>query len=620
MSSYKHIRFTYWIYVSVTLLGLLESVDIVVDGSWTPKTPSLPRRCNMMAMGSWNNSIFMIGGTYGIGRDYRSRQLIEYNTASHRMIDHGDTYFDQILYGYGQFYTQQRNHLYILSGSGGRSISMIDVSLNTLRAYWNIFTAPKSAGVYACLESNDEYIFVIGGYEANLVLDHFQILHLPSAQWLSNPPSLNVARRGASCALHGASGSLYAMGGRRVLVDGETKEALKSVEKISIVDVESNVWKITTDLLHAADEARTVMSSHYIVVIGGWNGFDPQIANAQVQIMDTTTDTVYVTASPVNWVVGAPGIALVHGTIYKFGGTFGQELQFFLANQWESYFLTDPTPPPTQEPSPAPSNLPTTPTTARPTKRPTTATTRAADIGNTTSNDKDDPGAANEPVVTEQASMILIGLAIVVFICIVGVCVLWIYYWKQHRDKERKPNEMVSLDEIDCDPIIEMERAKVMTWLKSIGAVEYYQCFIDNGFDTMDSIMCIKDHKILQDIGVQLIGKRVFIWNRIKRLNDTNTAASSGVQGEGEEDTTKWDNVRGINPMDRLIEKEQKEGDILKMDTGVVAKEDSWSDAYEPNLESALPPPPMSPDPRENIFKDSLSESYVPTRGMPPPQ
>eukprot|EP01083_Nonionella_stella_P169428 574506_1 len=99
MSSFKHF------YTLLTLMIGLAFSDWV-----TISNPGLPRTTAYMAVGSYNDAIFILGG-------WGSKQVVEYSVTDMTFTDHGNE-LQYNAYGGGDFYTQIDNTVYMLSGSG----------------------------------------------------------------------------------------------------------------------------------------------------------------------------------------------------------------------------------------------------------------------------------------------------------------------------------------------------------------------------------------------------------------------------------------------------------------------------------------------------------------------
>eukprot|EP00483_Globobulimina_turgida_P012046 UN12068 len=62
---------------------------------------------------------------------------------------------------------------------------------------------------------------------------------------------------------------------------------------------------------------------------------------------------------------------------------------------------------------------------------------------------------------------------------------------------------------------------EVNLWLKSMGFLMYYDTFIQNGFDSMESIQEITDKNVFNDIGITLIGHQLKLMKYIKKSKAT---------------------------------------------------------------------------------------------------
>eukprot|EP01083_Nonionella_stella_P018573 51709_1 len=331
--------FIFFIYA---LISPLKCAGIIFDGNCSSLSASMPFALRGMAVGSFNNSIFVIGGEYDVYQG-RSRRLIEYHTTENHFTEYGSNYLNQYVFGTGAFYTQKQNRVYMISINGQR-LSMMDLATpaKLLETNWNDVTIPHAVGEHGCLASNDEYMFIVGGF-ISFSLNHLQILSLSTWQWLSNPPSLNLARRGISCPIHEPSGFMYAIGGYSYQLEA-------SFEKISIENILSKDWTTASNsLIHGADSQKSIVYHDYILVIGGWRAFNPHLANYQFQIIDTKTDTISLSDSLIlNASGGALGVIMVENTIYRFGGMLGS---LSSTDHSESCKLFSPSKTPTQPPT-----------------------------------------------------------------------------------------------------------------------------------------------------------------------------------------------------------------------------------------------------------------------------
>eukprot|EP01083_Nonionella_stella_P290031 986864_1 len=357
---------------------VLQSNAQMLEEDWIAGHPSFPRVFSAAAIGFWNDSISILGGFVGDAYAKGIKQFVEYNIVNNNIVDHGANYFSESIYGFGQFYHQQHHYLYMISPSS-QTLCMFDLSTTAkeLQYNWNSVTIPHNINSRGCLAGNDEYLFIVGGDDTFL---RMQILQLSPLEWLSNPPSLNTARRNAACIIHESSGFLYAIGG----FGGPG--LIKEIEKVNIANILSNSWQITSELIYSADGARAILyDSDYILVFGGWRAFSPHVANEYIQIIDTKTDTVSLSSSTLHFPVETATVIKIENKMYKFGGSTDA---WVYTNQWETYHInTDsPTQPPSTypttglpslSPSQSPSNLPSSAPIAAPTIYPTSAPSSA---------------------------------------------------------------------------------------------------------------------------------------------------------------------------------------------------------------------------------------------------
>ena len=68
----------------------------------------------------------------------------------------------------------------------------------------------------------------------------------------------------------------------------------------------------------------------------------------------------------------------------------------------------------------------------------------------------------------------------------------------------------------------------ILKWLKTkCGLVQYYDLFVDKGYNSLDVIRDIKSKEVLKDIGINLIGHRSKIWQEIQNLESTTKGQTS---------------------------------------------------------------------------------------------
>eukprot|EP01084_Bolivina_argentea_P253855 426577_1 len=327
---------------------------------WTTATSTLPRADARAAIGHYNQSIFILGGT-----NYRF-QLTEYNIVNDKFIDYGTSVLGDHTYGSGQFYTQINNILYIIN-VGGASLSTFDTTTKIFTPNYNDVTIPIAVDTTSCLASTNDgsYLFVVGGGPNSSPLTSLQIFNMQSNTWLSNTPAMQTQRSKFSCIVHPTKNELYAIGG----INGTNVPWLNSVEVLnvnhaSLNNIEFQTWRYIDDnLLHPISASRAVMVGNDILVIGGGNS-DGYVDD--IQIINAITYQIS-SGGFMNYAIMEETVIVVDNTIYIFGGYNGN-----IHNTWQYSIFTNPTIEPTIMPSMQPTFLPfaTTNPTENPTENP----------------------------------------------------------------------------------------------------------------------------------------------------------------------------------------------------------------------------------------------------------
>ena len=122
-------------------------------------------------------------------------------------------------------------------------------------------------------------------------------------------------------------------------------------------------------------------------------------------------------------------------------------------------------------------------------------------------------------------------------LCIVSMVLFFTCYKnkKQQANVKMINNNITTLMRIDsqtqsqCNQVpTGNESDAIKMWLRdTVQLPQYYDIFIENGFDTMDNILCISDRNVLKDIGVNKIGHQMKIISDIKKLSEQHSNIST---------------------------------------------------------------------------------------------
>eukprot|EP01083_Nonionella_stella_P093297 261403_1 len=347
----------------LSMLTLLLPSHILASfdyNNWiAPSSPTLSRDIDMSAVGydSSNNTIWILGG-YPYNGDPQS--LISYDIVSNLFTDYTVTALSDDVWGWGDFYTQIDDILYMIDPSGDK-LSTFNVNTAQFTYYYQNIDIPLGALNYGCLASIDDALFVLGGGTSS---KHVQVLNLTTRTWIVSPEVdyLNQSRTRSSCIVHPYNNALYAIGG---IPDTET------IEKLHVGDLahlSQYKWEFIESLPHPMSDLRSVVYENDIVSIGGYNTVT--LAENEVFVIDVTTDTVRLSGSmPFDCI--RTGFIVARNVLYSFGGINGEEA----SNRFQYLNMTGQTHRPTADPTLQPSTATEYPS-ASPTKYPSTSPTK----------------------------------------------------------------------------------------------------------------------------------------------------------------------------------------------------------------------------------------------------
>ena len=119
---------------------------------------SLPRNQSGMAVGASNGSIYLLGGYTD------TQQMYSYSIEEDSFEDFGTVALPVETYGYGQYWTQIDDTVFMVGGYQSliTSFNMTTKTFNPLVAY-----VPFEVYTTSCLTSTQQYLFVVGGDDSN---------------------------------------------------------------------------------------------------------------------------------------------------------------------------------------------------------------------------------------------------------------------------------------------------------------------------------------------------------------------------------------------------------------------------------------------------------------------
>eukprot|EP01083_Nonionella_stella_P221468 791185_1 len=373
-----------------------------------------------MAVGSYNGSIYLIGGVAAVGMSL-TKYSIDLNTVT--LIEptpwsslRRDTY----LFNNGQFWTQQDDILYVSSPDTELTTSDFLIGrldLATL-VYSNEFPGvPQDIGLWNghhCLASSTDYVYVTGAYLAqdwNLL----QALQISTGNWTVGN-RMNVGRVYHSCVVYGSF--LYVLGGH-VHEDGRLSSNahtinLTSTERIDINQITSQNWSYAVPLIQAVIQSRAVSCGDKLFVLGG-RGPDGYVNLAQ--IIDPLTQSISTQTMP--YAAFAMGAICFEQDVYVLGGHGGKHENETLDSVfYYTEFTDDPTTDPiTMRPTGHPTRDPSKVPTAR-TQHPTSLTlSPSIPPSNSPAMTVDNAAESSDVLIAILVSAIVAALVVILIYC-----------------------------------------------------------------------------------------------------------------------------------------------------------------------------------------------------------
>ena len=323
-----------------------------LNAQWISSTSTLPVEIWRHAVGHYQDTIHIIGGTPN------ENAYMEYNITNKTFSHYTQLFFPIELQGYCQWWYQMNDTLFMTVNGAIQTFNLANKVFTP-----ELSTVPtNSAGIYACLagDSNRSLLYYVGGWR----YETLQILDLNNASW-SIGPNMTSVRNHHSCIIS-PNKQLYAIGGYHYQTG-----RLQTIEFISTIDINSNVWSYTAkSLSQAISGTRCVLLEHDIYVIGGLtNGAEINT----VHIIDTLTNDVRVAPDTLAFPVSHTAPIMVNQVIYAFGGVAATGDR----DQWQ--YSAFPTSHPTEDPTTNPTNNPIMEPTISPTFNPSMIPRSAAE-------------------------------------------------------------------------------------------------------------------------------------------------------------------------------------------------------------------------------------------------
>eukprot|EP01083_Nonionella_stella_P226279 803761_1 len=154
----------------LSMLALFLPSHIIASydyNNWiAPSASTLPEDVYAAAVGydSINNTIWIVGGNPA------ERSLISYDIDSNLFTDYTATALSDYVWGWGDFYTQIDDILYMIDPLGNK-LSTFNVKIAQFTYHYQNIDIPHEVSESGCLASIDDALFVLGAGPTPSLLD-----------------------------------------------------------------------------------------------------------------------------------------------------------------------------------------------------------------------------------------------------------------------------------------------------------------------------------------------------------------------------------------------------------------------------------------------------------------
>eukprot|EP01084_Bolivina_argentea_P303039 523147_1 len=358
--------------VLILCITSVISVNIEYHYSHCMESTQLLPQTLKMAIGYYNNTIFLLGGHGYV------RQITKLDTLA------GNYYYNSTamvpestwgIWGLSQYYAQWNERLYWIDPQSGATTVNNKIYVYNLRSGNYIdntsIVSPKKVRVGGCLATNGDLLFVTGGRTTSQGSNQntVKIYNISSALWLSNIPLMQKARQTHACVWNKVTNELYAIGGYT-----------DTVERIMIHNITNQNWEYTIDTLLYPTNGGTAISIYDSILLIGGTDTNTNNRSMVIQIINCLTGQVSADEKLIYGVMN-PSLLIVNTTLYVFGGHDGGINDSRQTWQYFNLLTNAPTYAPTGEPTMDPTVYPTFNPTVNPTTNPNAAPVRSPTHG-----------------------------------------------------------------------------------------------------------------------------------------------------------------------------------------------------------------------------------------------
>eukprot|EP01084_Bolivina_argentea_P065278 118988_1 len=299
-----------WFILAILMISISKAYDLFTQyDEWNVSTSQLPRADAGMAVFQDADAMYMIGGIRN------PLQIIKYNISTQIFTDYGIAASSNYVIGYGQFFTQNKNMLYMVRDT---YLHMLDLKTSNISSNdWINTSFGYNVATMGCVSANDKYVYVIAGGSIARELDKLQVYSIDTDDWVYGKP-MQIRKRALSCAYHPKTHELYAIGGIDYYAQYLNTVEILLTNTDGYPVFNKNIWNFGTNLSFAVAESRAIINEDVILVIGGTNNVFNSTLNV-IQIIDTVSGATTYQETMITGVMSAATIKF-NQVAYIFGG------------------------------------------------------------------------------------------------------------------------------------------------------------------------------------------------------------------------------------------------------------------------------------------------------------
>ena len=249
-------------------------------------------------------------------RQFKSQKVV-FENKMYLSNTHGSVYIDDVIY-----FNQRYN----------KDIESYKISTNE----WEIPITPNIplSVSGACLTTDSDFLYVLGGRLNSNATKYFQVYHLEDAIWINDTPNLYTAAQYAACSI--INGQIYLFGG---FASSNSLDIIQTLyvglgEQV-LISLQTEIWiQLDVKMSIARCQLSAVVcasNTELIYLIAGGNGLPTDYASDLIEIFNTSDNSLRISSTSLNQPRQGQLAVCVDDYLYVFGGLSNSTT----LNNWE---------------------------------------------------------------------------------------------------------------------------------------------------------------------------------------------------------------------------------------------------------------------------------------------